>query len=177
MPIVVWVRLIAAYLLTCIEAVVAAPLAIIMMVTPEGEGISGTRLERAIQLVAAIVLKPTLLVIGLVAALVLSFVTFQILNFFFWRVSEKVTSAGIFELIAMMVIYTTTAFSIAKASIMIMHKVPDQILEWMAGGVGGRSFGDDAESNIQSGMGQVSSNLGGAAKDLKGAIGSSKDTR
>ena len=170
MPIITWTRLLAAYLLTAIEAVVAAPLAIIMMATPEGDGIAGTRLERAIQMLASIILRPTLLIIGLVSALLLAYVSFEILNFFFWRVAEMVTGSGIFEFLAIIVIYTATAFQVAKASIMIMHKLPDQILDWMAGGVGGRSFGDDAESNIQSGMDQTKGAIGGTAGALQGAL-------
>lgn len=170
MPIITWTRLLAAYLLTAIEAVVAAPLAIIMMATPEGEGIAGTRLERAIQMLASIMLRPTLLIVGLVSALMLAYVSFEILNFFFWRVAEMVTGSGIFEFLAIIVIYTTAAFQVAKASIMIMHKLPDQILDWMAGGVGGRSFGDDAEASIQSGMEQTKGSIGGVASGLQGAI-------
>src|SRR5690606_21594303 len=112
-----------------------------------------TRLERAIQLLASVIMRPTLLVIGLVAAILLSFVTFQILNFFFWQVAQIMTNSGIFEFLAVLVIYTTTAFQVAKASIMVMAKLPDQILDWMAGGVGGRSFGDNVESGVESGMG------------------------
>lgn len=166
MPIIVWTRLLASYILTVIEAVVAFPLAVIMMATPEGEGISGTRLERAIQLLAAVILKPTLLIIGLVAALAISFISFAILNFFFWRASGVLTGAGPLEFIAIMVIYTGAAFQVAKASIMIMHKLGDQILDWMAGGVGGRSFGDDAEGAIESGLGQANSGLGSVSQSL-----------
>lgn len=166
MPIVTWVRLIASYLLTTIEAVVAAPLAVIMMATPEGEGISGTRLERAIQLLASVILKPTLMIIGLVAAVLLGFVTFGILNLMFWQVAAAVTDSGLFELIAILVTYTMAAFQICKASIMIMHKIPDQILDWMAGGVGGRAFGDDAEAGIERGMGETKGAMGSVAGTL-----------
>lgn len=160
MPILVWVRLLAAYLLTVIEAVVAAPLAVILMATPEGDGIVGTRLERAIQLLAAIVLRPTLMIIGLVAALLLAYVSFEILNYFFWRVSEMVTNSDIFALLAILCIYTLAAFQVAKTSVTIMQKLQDQVLDWMAAGVGGQGFGDDGSGVDQA----ISATRGGVAQ-------------
>lgn len=171
MPIITWTRLMASYYLTCIDAVVASPLAVILMATPEGEGISGTRLERAIQLLAAVVLRPTLLVIGLVASLTLAYVSFEILNFFFWRAAEMVTGGGLFELLAILVIYTSAAYQVAKMSIMVMSKLPDQVFDWMASGVGGRGFGDDAERGIEGGLEQTKSSMGSIAGGLQKSLG------
>lgn len=171
LPIITWIRLLVAYLLTAIEAVVAAPLAVIMMVTPEGEGIAGTRLERAIQMLAAIILKPTLLVIGLIAALTLSYVSFGIVNTLFWQVAASMTDfAGVFEILAILVIYTSLVFQVSKGAIVIMQKLPDQILDWMAGGVGGRSFGDDAEHGVSSSMSETKGSLGTMSGSLSRTV-------
>jgi conjugal transfer/type IV secretion protein DotA/TraY len=174
MPIIAWIRLLAAYLLTAIEAVVAAPLAVIMMATPEGEGIAGTRLERAIALMAAVILKPTLLVIGLLASLVLAYVSFAIVNQLFWQVAGNMTNFSPFEVVTILVIYTSLAFQVAKASIDIMHKLPDQILDWMASGAGGRSFGDHAEGAIEGGMGEVKQGANQITQTLTAKLASTR---
>jgi conjugal transfer/type IV secretion protein DotA/TraY len=171
LPIITWIRLLVAYLLTAVEAVVAAPLAVIMMVTPEGEGISGTRLERAIQLLAAVILKPTLMVIGLIAALTLSYVSFGIVNLLFWKVAASMTNlGGIFEIMAILVIYTSLTFQVSKGSVVIMQKLHEQILDWMASGVGGRSFGDDAEQGVQSSMSETKGSLNSVSGSLSRTV-------
>ena len=60
------------YLITTIEAATAAPLAVVQLLTPEGHGIVGTRLERSLQLVVVCILKPSLMIIGLLAAISIS---------------------------------------------------------------------------------------------------------
>ena len=59
LPIITWIQLVSGYLPTTVESCIAAPLAIILIVTPEGDCISVTRLERAMQLIAIAILKPS----------------------------------------------------------------------------------------------------------------------
>jgi conjugal transfer/type IV secretion protein DotA/TraY len=141
MPIMTWVLMLVNYLQTVIQGFVAAPLAVIQMATPEGEGISGTRMERAWALMAAMVARPPLMIVGLVAAVVLSYVGFAILNAFFWRVAEMSTSISPMSLIALLILYTSFALFVMKRCIEAMRILPDTILDWFSSGVGG-AFSD-----------------------------------
>ncbi|WP_415912611.1 DotA/TraY family protein [Neptuniibacter sp. QD37_11] len=151
MPLIVWIMVLTGYLLTVIEAVVAAPLAVVMMITPEGEGISGQRLERAISLLAMAIMKPSMLIMGLLAAIFLSYVGFTILNYIFWTGVGIIGPSGtfgvmdfaLFEIIAILTIYTMAAYNLCKTCIGIIYKLGDQILEWYAGSAHGRSFGEN----------------------------------
>ncbi|WP_429037201.1 DotA/TraY family protein [Aeromonas media] len=166
LPVVTWINMVAGYLLTVVEATIAAPLAIIMMVTPEGEGISGTRLERAMQLLAMAILKPSLMIIGLVASITLSYVSFGMLNNFFFESAGASLTGSILDFAAIIIIYTTTALTLCKLNITIMYKLSDQILEWFSSGVG-RQFG---ESETSGGVEQSIQNMKSGASSVGQSI-------
>ncbi|WP_137297117.1 DotA/TraY family protein [Psychromonas sp. SP041] len=172
LPVVTWIMMVTGYLITVVEAVIAAPLAIILMATPEGDGISGTRLERAMQLLAMAVLKPSLMIIGLIAAVAISGISFGIMNQFFFETAEHVLSGGPIDVVAVVILYTTTSFQLCKMLVSIMHKLPEQILDWFSSGVG-RSFGEGdiggmvegSQSDAKSFMSNAGSGLGSTLKE------------
>ena len=146
MPALMWMMMIVGYLISVIEAMIASPFATIMMVTPEGEGIAGQRLEKAISLMALCVLRPSLMVMGLVAAIVLSAVSFGIFNQFFWYTAETSITGSMLTVLVLIGMYTAGLFQMCKYSISVMGKLPDQILEWMSMGAS-RPFGEDGAVN------------------------------
>lgn len=143
MPVTIWIMLVCGYLVTVIEAVAAAPLAVVMLATPEGEGISGTGFKQALQMINAIILRPSLSIVGLFAAMTLSYAGFAILNDLFWSVAGMATDMSVFEVMAMIFIYATLAFKLCEYMISVIHKIPDHIMQWMGGGMA-REFGESA---------------------------------
>lgn len=170
LPVITWITMIAGYFLTVVEATIAAPLAIILMVTPEGEGISGTRLERAMQLLIMAVMKPSLMIIGLIAAITLSSVSFAMMNMFFFKAVEHVLEGGILDVLAIIVIYTTTALQLCKLLVTIMYRLPDQILEWFSSGVG-RQFGEsDVAGSLEGSNQQMKQGVTQAATGIQSGM-------
>lgn len=143
MPVTIWIMLVCGYLVTVIEAIAAAPLAVIMLATPEGEGISGSSFKQALQMINAIILRPSLSIVGLFAAMTLSYVGFAILNELFWTVAGLTSDASIFEVLAMIFIYASLAFKLCEYMVSVIYKIPDQIMQWMGGGMS-REFGEQA---------------------------------
>jgi hypothetical protein len=177
LPVVTWITMISGYLLTVVEATIAAPLAIILMVTPEGEGIAGSRLERAMQLLAMAVLKPSLMIIGMIASISLSYVCFSMMNLFFFQASENVLEGSPFDFIAIMIVYTTTVFQLCKLMISIMHKLPDQILDWFSSGVG-RQFGEgETSQHMEGSINQMKQGVGGIASAIGNRAGERRRMR
>lgn len=154
MPILTWVAMLIGYLLMCIEAIVAAPLAVVMMFTPEGKGIVGTRLQSALNLLNACTLRPMLMTLGVLAATQLAYVAYEIFNTFFWLTAESYLHGGIFDFFAILIVYTTACYQICKIVVSAIPKLPDQIMEWMASGVG-RSFNESAEMDQSSTVQQM----------------------
>ncbi|WP_338924255.1 DotA/TraY family protein (plasmid) [Pseudomonas silesiensis] len=150
MPVTVWIMLVCGYLLTVIEAIAAAPLAVIMLATPEGEGMSSGNFTKALQMVNSVILRPTLSIVGLFAAMTLSYVGFSILNDLFWSVAKMTTDVSIFEVMALIFIYASTCFKVCEYMVTVIHKIPDQIMDWMGGGLS-RPFGEDAAASDVSG--------------------------
>ena len=163
MPLMIWVLLVIGWIMMLIEAVISAPLAVIMMARPEGEGISGQKLERAISLIAGLILRPTLMVLGLVASMTIAYIGFSVFNLFFWSFTAAYTSSGIFDTIAVIALYTTGSLVVAKSSFQIIHQLPNNILEWMNTS-NGRTFG---EQNIEGVSAQA---IGGATSSMGGIV-------
>lgn len=169
LPLMTWTFMICGYLLSVVEAVVAAPLAIIMMVTPEGEGISGTRLERAISLIAMIILKPSLMIIGLIASMTLANILFAVMNQFFWSGTAELTNGGAIEFVFVITLYVGTAYKLCQYVVSIMYKLPEQILDWFTSGAS-RSFG---ENDIGGFMAGASAQAGSSVQGMSGALANS----
>ena len=190
LPLLTWILMIIGYFLTTIEALIASSLAVIMMITPEGQGIVGSRLERAIMLLVSLIMKPPLMVIGIIASITMSYVGFEILNVMFWKSAPYIMDindiqaasfwsttsnpvTGIFGFFAVFSIYVMMLYNVTKYTVSIMHRLPEQILEWFGGGIA-RPFGENeigsttqaATSEIKGGFQQMG---GGAGKLIKEA--------
>lgn len=177
MPITTWILMMAGYMLTVVEAIAAAPLAIVLLFTPEGSGIAGSRFERALNLVAMAILRPSFMIIGLISAITVSFVAFGMMNQFFFKAAEHLLAGHMFDAIAVMLLYTSTAYQLCKMMVENMHQLPDRIGEWFAGGVS-RQFG---ESRINDSAEQSVQGAAGAFKSMPGQMmtmqSSMKDTQ
>ena len=162
MPVTIWIMLVCGYLVTVIEAIAAAPLAVIMLATPEGEGMAGGSFKQALQMINTIILRPSLSIVGLFAAMTLSYVGFAILNNLFWAVAGLTTSSGLFEILALIFIYSTLAFKVCEYMVQVIHKIPDHIMQWMGGHMS-RDFGEQAVGTEMVSAVKQNSAIGGIA--------------
>lgn len=165
LPLLTWIIMVASYLLSVVEAVAAAPLAVVMMATPEGKGIAGTKMQTAIQLATTIIMQPTLMVVGLIAATVLAGVFYSILNVMYVPVMTM-TGSSILGMAFMLCLYVWVAFRIVRFSVMVMIRLPNQILEWFSTGAGSR-FGDDMADASAGYAGQIDAKTGEVAGRLQ----------
>lgn len=175
LPILAWINMMVGYLITVIEAVTAAPLAVVQLLTPEGQGILGSRLERAMQLLIVIMIKPTLMIIGLLSAIVVSSIAFSIFNEFFWQSSLlNLGDVGFIDVIALIIIYSSSALALTKLVVSIMYNLPDHILEWFAGGAA-RKFGEEATGEaLKASTGAIGNAFSGAGSGVKTKIHQNK---
>lgn len=158
LPVITWINMMVGYLVTVIEATTATPIAIVQMLTPEGQGIVGQRLERAMQLIIVAVMKPSLMIIGLIASISISTIAFTIFSMYFWEAAKIVLHGSIVDFLALITIYTTTAVALTRTVVSIMYNLPTHILEWFAAGVGSRSFGEgDIGQSVERSLGEIKS--------------------
>lgn len=164
MPTFIYLLMVVGWLIMLVEAMVASPLHMIMAAMPEGEGISGSRQERGYAIIAALILRPSLIVIAFIASIGLSYLAFAIFNGVFWTVQNMHTSFGLFEIIAILAIYTGGAFYLAKMVFSVIHTLPNNMLEWLTT-AGTRAFGENAATSESSGAASaMGSATGGAAQ-------------
>lgn len=168
MPVLTWIAMLIGYLMMTIEAVIAAPLAVVLMFTPEGRGIVGTRLQSAINLINACTLRPMLMTLGVLAGVQLSYVAYEILNTFFWQVAQNYLEGGVFDFIAVLVVYVTSCYQVCKLIVSAIPRLPDQIMQWMSSGVG-RAFGESEAMSNDSSAGHLSK---GVTAGFSGGSGS-----
>jgi len=166
MPALLWITLIGAYLLICIEAVVATPLAVVLMATPEGEGISGTKMQNAITLLASVYLRPSLMVIGLIAAVYIAKYSFMILNEIFWAQAESATRGDLFGFFAVFTLYIISLHQILSNSIKAIDSLPTAILNWIGQGANAQ-FGQNEISGASEQLGAKEQGLGNAGSQFQ----------
>lgn len=146
LPSLIWAMAFLSWLLMYAEAIFNAPLAVTLMATPEGEGIAGSRMERKIALLAALILKPTFLVVGLLLSMMMLSIGFVFLNQIFWLAAANVTWR--FDPIAVIALITIWFGIITVFMHNVFKIIPtfaDNSLEWFLGGIA-RTFGNDLDN-------------------------------
>ena len=153
-----------------VEAIIAAPLWAIMHVHPDGEGLTG-RGGSGYALVLTVILRPALMIFGLVAAIALMYPFGAILNEVFPAVfnmsvgssgasgREMETAGGILTKVAGAFIYVGVMMTLVTKIFSLIHVLPDQILRWIGGSQDffGKGMEHEATGGAKQAVGSVSS--------------------
>lgn len=136
-----------AWMIMVIEAIVAAPIVSLGLVTPSGENLG--KASPAVLLIANIFMRPSLMVIGMVIAARLLDVSVQMLNFGFnyFMVTIGAGSYGFFASIALLIVYGGIVIALAHECFTLIHVLPDKVNRW----IGGHA----EQSNVAKQMGEM----------------------
>jgi conjugal transfer/type IV secretion protein DotA/TraY len=135
MPTAIIVSAILGWLIMCIEAIIIAPMWAVMHLTAGGDDMVGSG-SQGYKLVLSLVLKPVLLVFGVIASLVL----LQVFGDFIAAIFQDVFSSlnedsNIFILLLSTVfnglIYGSLVYTVIKRIFNIIPELPDAILKWI----------------------------------------------
>lgn len=120
------------WVLLVIETIVAAPIVALGLVSPSGEHLG--KAAPAVQLVANVFLRPSLMVIGFATAAKLAEAMIGMLNYgFFATVDASVHGIGVFGCIALLTLYAGVAVAIIHECFSLIHVLPDKIMRWIGG--------------------------------------------
>lgn len=136
MPFFIWLGCLIGWFILVLEAIIAAPLWAIMHLHPNGDDVVG-RGGQGYMLVLGLLIRPTLMIFGLISALILSGVLGQFINSLFYDVfimSRLGADVGFFAILLGYVLYTTMMLSFVKKMFSVIHSIPDQLLQWIGGG-------------------------------------------
>lgn len=147
-PFFIWLGVIISWLIQCVEAMIAAPLWAVMHLHPNGDDLTGKG-ANGYNLVLTLVLRPVLMIFGLIAALSMVVVLGGFVNRIFADVfiaSQQDSGILVFlvGMIATPFIYCGVMYMLIKKMFSVIHVIPDELLKWFGGNGGGLRGGADA---------------------------------
>jgi defect-in-organelle-trafficking protein DotA len=163
LPYIIFIFGVLSWLFSIIEAVIAAPLVALIVTTPEGEGVIGKG-EQGLMILLNIFLRPSLMIIGYVTAIAMTYVSVWILNSSFgisakflmsqgndptaiqaglnW-VEKKYTWPIVLGNAMFLSLYVSTYLTLVQKVFSLIYNVPDKVLRW----IGGHGEGTGQEVN------------------------------
>lgn len=132
MPFIVFTFTVLGWFITVIEAMAAAPLVALGVAHPEGHDLMG-KSEQALMLLISVFLRPGLMLLGLFAAMLLSTIMLQVVNFGF--VNAVGGTIGFLTFIGAFTIYVSLVMQVVVQSYALIHLVPDRVMKWVGVGV------------------------------------------
>jgi len=147
MPYVMWFGVCVGWMILCIEAIVGAPLWVVVHLHPDGDGVVG-RGGSGYGLVLSLTLRPALMVIGLIAAYTMLPILGGIINETFSGAFGMISTSFMInpiEALAVIAVYIALMLTVIKKSLSLIHVIPDEIMKWL-GVNGGQSMAGYAQS-------------------------------
>ncbi|MEC5343169.1 DotA/TraY family protein [Brenneria populi] len=147
MPYLMWFGVCFGWIVLCVEAMVAAPLWVVVHLNPDGDGVVG-RGGAGYSLVLSLTLRPALMVIGFIAALTIMPILGGIVNETFGGAFSMMAGdsfIGLIEGLAVIGLYAYTMIMVVRKSMSLIHVLPDEVMKWM-GAHSGQNMGGYAQS-------------------------------
>lgn len=147
LPYIMWFGVTIGWMVLCLEAMIAAPLWVVVHLHPDGDGVVG-RGGAGYSLVLSLTLRPALMILGLISAYTMLPILGGILNETFSGAFGMVAAGGyvgIIESLAVIGVYIGMMFMIVRKAFSLIHVVPDEIMKWI-GGAAGANMGAYAQS-------------------------------
>lgn len=141
-PYIIWISVLLAWAVAVLEAVIAAPLWMMMHLTGEGHGIASGATESGYKFIAAVFLRPALSVIAFFSGAILLVALFSVINEGFIAVVRSVQSdtiTGFFQLFGFVAVYSGLCVTLVNKAFGLTLTLPSTILRW----IGSSMNGDD----------------------------------
>lgn len=140
-PPIIFFLAVTHWMLSVTESMVAGPIVAMGILHPEGSELWG-KAEPAVMLMINMFLRPSLIVIGLAAGVMLSFVSTGFINFAFFNAmnltmgsnDEHGSSTTAIESILFLFMYVGLIIAAINKSFGTIHAVPDMVMRWISGG-------------------------------------------
>ena len=157
------------WFIAVIEAMVAGPIVALGILSPSGHHEVLGKAEQSLMLLFGIFLRPSLMVFGFLASMLLATVAVTMINMGFLSVMNDVlppTGPTIIELIAFMGLYVSLVVTALNKCFALIHIIPDRTLRWISG----HPESSDQEA-LHEAKGAVGAAAGGAVSAGSGLSG------
>lgn len=160
MPYIIFTFGAVGWFISVIEAMVAGPLVALGIISPSGQHELMGKAEPAIMLLFNIFLRPSLMIFGLIAAMLLSTVVIKMINALFMSVvvagvwgmggdAGKAMNSNIFFFIMMLAAWVTLLVTALNKTFSIINVLPAQVIRWIGG------HGEQAEAPMEAFKGAI----------------------
>jgi len=122
------------WFIACVEAMVAAPIVALGILSPGGQHDILGRAEPAAGIMLSLFLRPSLMIVGLMAGTLVSSVVISLINSGFLHVVSSIMinqAPGLFEQLAFISVYVSLVVTVMSKSFSLIYTVPDRILLWI----------------------------------------------
>jgi len=156
-PYIIFTVAAISWLIYVIEAMVAGPLVAMGVTHPEGHDLLG-KAEQAVMLLLSVFLRPILMIFGLLAGMVLSYVALRMLNGGFDLIAAGIVKDQVgnidtlFVFITMVVIYIMLVVGIVQQCFSTIYVIPAKVLRWIGGAEDRDSAAEQALGAIKGGV-------------------------
>jgi conjugal transfer/type IV secretion protein DotA/TraY len=172
-----------------LEAVAAGPLVALGILAPGGHHEILGKAEPALMLLFNIFLRPTLMIFGLVSAMLLAnMVVVPMINYLFWNVavmqigqaaigSGSALEASPLESIIFLMAYVLMVAAALNKCFAAIHIIPERVITWIGGQAVSYGEGDalgEVKSGVQGGTGAARGAMEGTATGTGAAIEGSR---
>lgn len=160
-PAMVWTMAVLNWLLSVVEAVIAAPLFAAAHISPYGEEEIGTAGE-GYRMLASLVIKPMLMVIAVFVAIGLCNAMSGVVNDMFMPMvagAQSGSVVGIVKFVGIVSVYVLLMMGLTHACFALVHWLPDRVMLWLGRSVAGLGGSERIEGEVRGGMSTVGNKL------------------
>lgn len=155
LPFIIWLGCIGGWLIQCVIALLVAPVWAVMHLHPNGDDLVGKG-ANGYMMILGLLLRPTFLVFGFIATIVMSQVVGEFINKVYFQVfsfSQVDGTMGFFKILGGTILYAIISFAFLRKILSLMHVIPDEIMRWIGGGVDqlgsyAKTMGDGSHSGM-----------------------------
>lgn len=124
------------WIIASIEAMVAAPIIALGIISPAGQHEILGRSEPAVMIILNIFLRPTLMVFGMMAGMLMSYVVIEFINAAFLNVVRSViqgNTVGLIEGFLFIMAYAGLVITALNKCFSLIHLIPERVLRFIGG--------------------------------------------
>ena len=172
-PIVMWIIAMIGLGGYYIGAMIASPIWAMMHALPDGEGLVSSKGSSGYMILLSLLLRPSLMVMGLMAAMSIFNVASWIINQVAYPAIQSMLS-DVFSPVNMLVVPVMLGilyFIAAMKSFQFISEIGDDVLKWIGGGDQANLGDQDAQNRTYAMAGMISSNAGSGLQDGASKVG------
>lgn len=137
-PMLLWIINVVTWIIGVLKAVIAAPLWAAAHAIPEGDGWAGTSARQGYFLMISLILRPLLMVIGIIAGMMMIQIAGVVSGFLFpvmMRSASLDSVFGIGSVIVYIAMFTGLLVVLSHKCFALSHELSDEILKWIGAGL------------------------------------------